>query len=90
MNLARIDQIRSRLESALTPMSLDIRDDSAMHAGHAGAQGGAGHYTVFIRAGAFQGLRRLQRHRLVYDAVADMMPGEIHALSINATAPDEA
>lgn len=90
MNLARIDQIRSRLESALNPMSLDIRDDSAMHAGHAGAQGGAGHYTVFIRAGAFQGLRRLQRHRLVYDAVADMMPGEIHALSINATAPDEA
>lgn len=90
MSQARIDQIRSRLESALTPMSLDIRDDSAMHAGHAGAQGGAGHYTVFIRAGAFQGLRRLQRHRLVYDAVADMMPGEIHALSINATAPDEA
>jgi BolA protein len=90
MNLARIDQIRSRLESALNPMSLDIRDDSAMHAGHAGAQGGAGHYTVFIRAGAFSGLRRLQRHRLVYDAVADMMPGEIHALSINATAPDEA
>lgn len=90
MSQARIDQIRSRLESALNPMSLDIRDDSAMHAGHAGAQGGAGHYTVFIRAGAFQGLRRLQRHRLVYDAVADMMPGEIHALSINATAPDEA
>lgn len=90
MSQARIDQIRSRLESALTPMSLDIRDDSAMHAGHAGARGGAGHYTVFIRAGAFSGLRRLQRHRLVYDAVADMMPGEIHALSINATAPDEA
>ena len=90
MNLARIDQIRSRLESALNPMSLDIRDDSAMHAGHAGAQGGAGHYTVFIRADAFHGVRRLQRHRLVYDAVADMMPGEIHALSINATAPDEA
>ena len=90
MNQARIDQIRARLESSLAPMSLDIRDDSAMHAGHAGAQGGAGHYTVFIRAGAFQGLRRLQRHRLVYDAVADMMPGEIHALSINATAPDEA
>jgi BolA protein len=90
MNQVRIDQIRSRLESALNPMSLDIRDDSAMHAGHAGARGGAGHYTVFIRADAFHGVRRLQRHRLVYDAVADMMPGEIHALSINATAPDEA
>ena len=90
MNQARVDQIRSRLESALNPISLDIRDDSAMHEGHAGARGGAGHYTICIMADAFHGVRRLQRHRLVYDAVADMMPGEIHALSINATAPDEA
>ena len=81
--------MRSRLEAALNPMSLDIRDDSSMHEGHAGAQGGAGHYKVFIKAAVFQGLRRLQRHRLVYDAVADMMPGEIHALAIDASAPDE-
>ena len=90
MNHARIEQIRTRLELALNPISLDIRDDSAMHAGHAGAQGGAGHYTVFIRADVFHGVRTLQRHRLVYDAVAYIMPGEILALSINASAPDEA
>jgi len=85
----RIDKMRTKLSSALTPVALDIRDDSAMHIGHAGAQGGAGHYTVSIQADAFRGLGRLQRHRLVYDAIAEMMPVEVHALSIKATAPDE-
>jgi BolA protein len=89
VNHNRIDQIRIRLVAALEPSALEVRDDSPQHVGHAGAQGGAGHYTVSIRANAFTGLHRLQRHRLVYDAVADMMPGEIHALSINATAPEE-
>jgi BolA protein len=85
----RIDGIRARLNAALSPRSVAIRDDSAMHAGHAGAAGGAGHYTVLIEADAFKGLRQLQRHRLVYQAVADMMPHEIHALSIDASAPGE-
>jgi BolA protein len=86
---ARVAQIRSRLQAALAPISLEVRDDSASHAGHAGAQGGAGHFTVVISSSAFNGLRKLQRHRLVYDAVADMMPNEIHALSIEAVAPQE-
>lgn len=89
MTQGRIDKMRTKLSSALTPVALDIRDDSAMHIGHAGAQGGAGHYTVSIQADAFRGLGRLQRHRLVYDAIAEMMPVEVHALSIKATAPDE-
>jgi BolA protein len=89
MSQARIDKMRAKLSSALEPVALEIRDDSAMHVGHAGARGGAGHYTVSVTAGAFKGLGRLQRHRLVYDAIAEMMPQEVHALSINATAPDE-
>jgi BolA protein len=89
LSQGRIDKMRSKLSSALDPVALDIRDDSAMHIGHAGAQGGAGHYTVTIKAGAFKDLGRLQRHRLVYDALAEMMPLEVHALSIKATALDE-
>jgi BolA protein len=89
MSAGRIDRMRARLSSALDPVVLEIRDDSALHIGHAGAQGGAGHYTVSITAGAFKGLGRLQRHRLVYEAIAEMMPKEVHALSIIAAAPDE-
>jgi BolA protein len=89
MSLSRVERIRAKLEAALTPMVLEIRDDSALHAGHAGAQGGAGHYTVVIKTAAFDRLRRLQRHRLVYDALAEMMPNEIHALSIDAIAPGD-
>jgi BolA protein len=89
MNQGRMDRMRAKLSTALDPLELDIRDDSAKHIGHAGARGGAGHYTVIISAGAFKGLGRLQRHRLVYGAVAEMMPQEVHALSIKATAPDE-
>jgi len=89
MNPGRIDKMRAKLSVALEPLALDIRDDSAKHIGHAGAQGGAGHYTVSITAAAFSGLGRLQRHRLVYDAIAELMPLEVHALSIKATAPEE-
>lgn len=89
MSDTRIARMRSRLEAAFDPRSLIIRDDSALHAGHAGARGGAGHYAVLIEADTFAGLRRLERHRLVYQAIAEMMPGEIHALSIDATAPGE-
>lgn len=81
--------IRERLERAFAPASLDIRDDSALHAGHAGARDGAGHFAVRIRASAFRGAGRIARHRMVYEALADMMPKEIHALSIDAAAPDE-
>ena len=85
----RIEQIEQRLRAALHPESLDIEDDSHLHAGHAGAQGGAGHYGVMVVSKAFAGLNTVERHRLVYDAVSDMMPTEIHALRISAYAPDE-
>jgi BolA family transcriptional regulator, general stress-responsive regulator len=71
-------------------MALDVLDDSAAHAGHAGAQGGAGHFRVRIVSERFRGLSMLARHRLVYAAVQSMMPAEIHALSIDASAPDRA
>ncbi len=90
MTASRIERMRELIEARLAPDSLAIRDDSAAHAGHAGARGGAGHYTVHIVASAFAGQPALKRHRLVYDAVATLMPHEIHALSIDARAPGEA
>ena len=74
--------------SVLDPISLTIDDDSALHAGHAGNNGG-GHYRVAIVSTAFSGLPLLQRHRLVYDAASALMPSAIHALSIQAKAPEE-
>ena len=80
--------IRERL-AALEPVSLDIEDESHLHAGHAGAQGGAGHYRVRIVAGCFKGLSPVARHRLVYDRLSDLMPHAIHALAIEAQSPAE-
>ncbi len=82
-------RIRKRLEQALDPSELEIRDDSHLHQGHAGARGGGGHFAVRLRSVQFVGLNPLQRHRLVYAALTDMMPGEIHALSIQALTPSE-
>lgn len=84
----RIEKIRQRL-AVLQPDSCQISDDSAQHAGHAGAASGAGHYSVTIASQKFQGLKRIERHRLVYDAVADLMPTEIHALVITALVTSE-
>lgn len=81
--------IRERLTTALAPVSLDIEDDSQKHAGHAGARNGGGHFNIRIVAAAFSGQNLLQRHRLVYDALADAMHTEIHALSIQAHTPEE-
>lgn len=85
----RIALIEQRLQVALTPEDLQIVDDSAAHAGHAGARGGGGHFNVLIVAKAFTGKTPLQRHRLVYEALHDLMQQEIHALSIKALAPEE-
>jgi len=82
-----MDTLRERL-AQLSPTRLDIRDDSARHAGHAGAKSG-GHYVVNISAARFTGLSTMQRHRLVYDAVGDLMQQGIHALSISAKTPEE-
>jgi BolA family transcriptional regulator, general stress-responsive regulator len=85
----RVERIREALESALAPTVLEISDDSHLHAGHAGAASGGGHYSVKIVSERFHGLRLVMRHRLVYDAVADMMRAEIHALAITALTPSE-
>lgn len=81
-------EIEARLRAALAPVSLRLRDDSAHHAGHAGASEG-GHYYLEIVSARFAGLPRVHRHRLVYDALADLMQKGIHALAIDARAPDE-
>ena len=80
--------MRARLQS-LTPVSVDIRDDSALHAGHEGAKSGGGHYGLSIVAAAFSGKSLIQRHRLIYSALGDLMQQKIHALSIEAFSPEE-
>ncbi|GHD63525.1 BolA family protein [Jeongeupia chitinilytica] len=82
------DEIRSRLV-VLAPEALDVHDDSAAHAGHAGAAAGGGHFDVLIVSDAFAGLNALARHRKVYALLADLMPHRIHALSLKALTPDE-
>jgi len=83
-----LDALRDCLQGAFAPESLDIRDDSAAHVGHAGARSG-GHYAVRIVARQFGGRRLLERHRLVYTAVAGLLENGVHALSIDARAPEE-
>jgi BolA protein len=85
----RLSTLRARLTAALDPTEIEIIDESARHAGHAGAASGGGHYILHIVSDAFAGKNLIQRHRLVYDAVGDMMHSEIHALSIQARSPDE-
>ena len=80
----RVAAIRERLETAFSPSSLDIVDDSARHAGHAGARDGRGHFNVEIVAEAFRGLAPLAAHRKVYAALGELMQTDIHALSIRA------
>jgi BolA family transcriptional regulator, general stress-responsive regulator len=84
----KVAEIRLALERELTPLSLEIIDDSAEHAGHAGAREG-GHFRVVLVAEAFKGRSQLERHRLVYAAVAPLMGQGVHALSIIARTPDE-
>ncbi|HTJ92148.1 MAG TPA: BolA family protein [Pararobbsia sp.] len=88
MPVIPIDVIEARLNAALAPSHLDIEDDGARHAGHAGAASG-GHFNVTIVTAAFAGKSRVARHRLVYDALADAMQNGIHALAIAAYTPEE-
>ena len=81
--------IVSRIREHLSAESVEIDDQSHLHAGHAGAAGGGGHYEVTIVASCFKGLNTLARHRLVYEAVGDLMKNEIHALSIQAYSAEE-
>lgn len=80
--------MRERL-SVLAPESIDIQDESSQHAGHEGAKGGGGHYWMTIVSATFTGHSRIERHRLIYDALGDLMQQRIHALSIKAYTPEE-
>jgi BolA family transcriptional regulator, general stress-responsive regulator len=86
----RLDRIRAALTAAFAPQHLVIEDDSHLHAGHAGAATGRGHFRVEIVAAAFEGQPVLARHRKVYAALGELMDSDIHALSIQARAPGEA
>lgn len=85
---ATTPMLETALHAALTPSELVVRDDSAAHAGHAGAREGS-HFHVRIRAAAFTGRNRVARHRLVYEALGGLMHNGIHALAIEALAPGE-
>ncbi len=86
----RTERLRARLQAELSPSVLEITDDSHLHAGHAGAASGGSHYSVKIVSDRFEGRTLVMRHRLVYDAVHEMInKAEIHALAITAVAPSE-
>lgn len=85
----RVALIREKLTTAFAPTRLDVVDESHLHAGHAGAATGLGHFSVVIVADAFTGHNLLARHRMVYEALGDAMKTEIHALSVKAYTPQE-
>jgi len=82
------EQLHARLQE-LAPLHLELIDDSAAHAGHAGA-GGGGHYKLVIVSAAFSGKGSVERHRIVYQTLGPLMQGSVHALSIRALSPEEA
>jgi BolA family transcriptional regulator, general stress-responsive regulator len=88
MHEGTVALLRTALERSLKPRSLEIVDDSARHAGHPGARGG-GHFRVTLVSDAFRGHSQLERHRLVYAAVAPLMSTAVHALNIVARTPEE-
>ena len=85
----RHSRIEARLRACFDPLHLEVVDESRLHAGHAGAKSGAGHFRVVIVSARFGGVSRLERQRLVYGALSDEMGPEIHALSMTTLAPDE-
>jgi len=89
MTATRVARIEERLRAALDPVDVEVIDDSHLHAGHAGTADGRGHFTVLVVSERFRGVPVVRRHRLVYEAVGDMMTTDVHALSIQALAPGE-
>ena len=85
----RQQKINDALTNAFSPDELRIKDQSHLHAGHAGARDGRGHFDVFIVSDGFSGLNRVQRHRVVYAALGELMETDIHAVRITAKAPSE-
>ncbi|MBU2675469.1 MAG: BolA family transcriptional regulator [Gammaproteobacteria bacterium] len=90
MTVDRVSTIEAKLNEAFQPVHLLVKDQSHLHAGHAGAKSGGGHFHVKIVSEAFVGCRPLQRHRMIFSALDSMMKTDIHALSIDASAPNEA
>jgi BolA protein len=84
-----LDEIRSRLDATFSPITCLLEDESAAHAGHAGAASGGGHYRLKLISAVFEGQNRVTRHRLVYDCLLDFMQKDIHAIAIVALAPSE-
>lgn len=80
-------KIEAILNESFSPTYILVKDQSHLHAGHAGAQDGRGHYEIKIEAEAFAGLTPLARHRLIYEALGSLMETDIHALKISASAP---
>jgi BolA protein len=89
MTAERVELIRERLQAEFSPAHLQVKDQSHLHAGHAGARDGMGHFEVTIVADGFEGKGRIERHRLVYGALGSLMQTDIHALKINAYTPAE-
>jgi BolA protein len=89
MTTDRITAIRECLESAFPGGNIQITDESHLHAGHAGALTGKGHFAVKIVTGNFSGREKVHRHRMIYAALGDLMQTDIHALRIDARTPDE-
>jgi BolA family transcriptional regulator, general stress-responsive regulator len=85
----RSAEIERLLRAALLPDDILVKDQSHLHAGHAGAREGKGHFEVTIVSNQFKGLNRIARHRLVYEALGGFMASDIHALRINAYSPSE-
>ena len=86
----RINRIRAHLIETFAPLECQLEDESAQHAGHAGAASGGGHFKLRIVSAHFEGQSRVARHRLVYDSLQEMMHSDIHALAIVALTPSEA
>ena len=84
-----MDRIQAKLNETFAPLECQLEDESALHAGHAGAASGGGHFRLRIISAQFEKQSRINRHRLVYDCLDDMMQKEIHALAITALAPSE-
>lgn len=90
MSAETVARIREILAARFEPHAIEVQDDSALHAGHAGAREGGGHYRLFIVSPAFEGCSRVLRQRMIYDALGDMMRKDIHALAIRALSAAEA
>jgi stress-induced morphogen len=89
VTIDRRKRIQEILEGAFSPVEILVKDQSHLHAGHAGARDGREHFEVRITADTFAGKSRIQRHRMVFEALGDMMQTDIHALSVHARAPDD-